>query len=226
MKKIFGGIFGNIAIDTPGSRLFAFFSCMYCVLLVMSNVLAGAKLVLLFGVLTISGGTTIFPISYIINNVLAEVYGLKRTKSILIIGIIGLGLASIFTILVQALPADHSWNHHAAYDRILGQFMRVNVASLVAIFVGSYTNAWIVEKLKFLGDGNGHRAFRFVASTAVAEALDTILFLTIAFTGIIPAKTLTMAILGQWLFKTLWEVCALPVTLPVVSALKKFESVS
>jgi uncharacterized integral membrane protein (TIGR00697 family) len=219
MKEYF-----SLSTGVKGSRLFVFFAGMYCILLIMSNILAGAKLVQLFGFLTIAGGTVLFPLSYIINDLLSEVYGLKRTRIVLLTGIAGLMIASAFTILVQRLNPAPIWNNQVEYDKILGQFMRINCASFVAIFVGSYTNAWVVEKMKYMGDHWLATGARFIASTALAEALDTVLFLGIAFTGIMPNDVLLTAMLSQWVFKTLWEAIALPITLPLVQMLKKFEN--
>lgn len=213
-----------IADDRKGRRLFMPLAALYCVLLIMSNILAGAKLINFYGVLTIAGGTIIFPASYVINDAMSEVYGLKVFRRVMVIGIVSLFLASSFAWLVQVMPAHSEWEHQAAYDTIFGDFMRINFASLCAIFVGSYTNAYIVEKMKSQGNSSFARGGRFLLSTAVAEGLDTILFLGISFFGKWPTDVLIAAIIGQWIFKTVWEGLALVVTLPVVDALSKFES--
>lgn len=212
-----------ISDDQRGRKLFMPLAVLYCVLLVMSNILSGAKLVNFFGILTISGGTVIFPASYVLNDAMSEVYGLKLFRRVMVVGIFSLFLASTFTWLVQQMPPDLSWEHDRSYEAILGQFMRINIASLCAIFVGSYINAWIVEKMKSTGDSYSAISLRFVLSTAVAEGFDTLIFLTIAFYGVLPKEVLISAIIGQWIFKTLWEVVALPVTLPLVSHLSRFE---
>lgn len=197
-----------------GEKFLIYFACLNVGMLVISNFLAGAKMVQL-GPLIISGGTIVFPLSYVVNDVLADVYGWEKTKKVIFAGFVVLGIASFCTWLVQVLPAAPGWENQEAYEKILGQIIRINIASLFAVLAGSLTNAYIVAKLKSMGDSLMAKGFRYVLSTAVAEGVDTFLFITIAFLGVMKTETVISALLWQWAFKTGWEMMALPISLSV-----------
>jgi uncharacterized integral membrane protein (TIGR00697 family) len=125
------------------------------------------------------------------------------------------------TALVEVLPPAPGWEAQAAYSRILGMVPRLVIAGLVANLAGEFVNAIVVSRLK-RGDGRSTWAMarRFLVSTACAQAINSLLFYSLAFAGTVPAATVVAGIWGSWLFKTLYEALALPISLPWVQWIK------
>lgn len=190
--------------------------------LIIANIIA-VKLVNIGG-LTVPAGIIIFPISYIAGDVLTEVYGFRCARQVIWLGF-GCNLLAVIAIwAAQMLPAPAFWDGQTAYERILGFAPRLLVASFIAYLVGSYANAAILSRMKVLTQGRWLWS-RTIGSTIVGEGLDSLVFVLIAFWGVIPAVGLVSAIVTQWLFKVAYETLATPLTYMVVGFLKRKEGV-
>jgi uncharacterized integral membrane protein (TIGR00697 family) len=123
-----------------------------------------------------------------------------------------------------ALPADPSWPLQEAYEVILGRVPRIVTASMLAYFFGEFSNSYVLAKSKVRTQGRP-MSLRFVLSTVVGEGIDTVVFVLVAFTGVISVKSMLSVTISGWVLKVLWEMIALPITLPVVNAIKRREHV-
>lgn len=180
------------------------------------------KLIFLFGFL-VPAGIIIFPLSYLFGDVLTEVYGYGAARRVIWLGFACNLLAVIAIYLGGLAPAAPFWHNQAAYETILGFTPRLLLASFIAYLVGEFTNSFVLAKLKIATKGHWLWT-RTIGSTLLGEGVDTIIFISIAFWGIIPSQLLLTAILTQWAFKVLYEVIATPFTYLVVGFLKRRES--
>ncbi|MFA7285422.1 MAG: queuosine precursor transporter [Candidatus Paceibacterota bacterium] len=196
-------------------------SVFFVSVLLISNV-ASTKIVD-FGIFTFDAGTLLFPLSYIFGDILTEVYGYKKSKQVIWLGFFMALLMSLVFIIVGALPAASDWGNQEAYDKILGLTPRIVLASLVAYTLGSFSNAFVLAKMKIWSGGKKLWA-RTIGSTVVGELVDSSLFILIAFVGILPSSLLLTLIISNYIFKTLIEVLFTPVTYKVVAFLKRTES--
>ena len=190
--------------------------------LITANIIA-VKLVDLGGPI-IDSGVIIFPISYIVGDVLTEVYGYRRARRVIWLGFACNLLAVIAISLGQALPPADFWDGQAAYERILGYTPRLLVASFVAFLIGEFANSYVLARMKVATGGRRLWA-RTIGSTLVGEGLDSIIFVFIAFWGTSPEGALLTSMLTQWLFKVGYEVAATPLTYLVVNFIKRKEGV-
>jgi len=197
--------------------------------LIVSNIIA-VKLVTLFG-LTLPAAIVLFPVAYICGDVLTEVYGYASARRAIWIGF-GCNLVAVTAIVVGGwLPASPIWTAgfystaeqaQQAYQAILGFASRLLAASFIAYLVGEFLNAYVLARMK-LASGGRRLWMRTIGSTLVGQAADSILFLTLAFAGILPPAALLVAILSQWLVKSAYEAVATPLTYLVVNRLKRSE---
>jgi queuosine precursor transporter len=188
--------------------------------LITANITA-VKLVSIFG-LILPAAIVIFPISYIFGDILTEVYGYRQTRWVIWLGFF-CNLITVFAIwLGQLLPPASFWSGQGAYERILGYTPRLLLASFLAYLVGEFSNAFIMAKMKIATRGRWLWT-RTIGSTLVGEGLDSLVFMTIAFVGEIPATGLVSAIVTQWLAKSVYEAAVTPLTYGVVTFLKKRE---
>lgn len=204
---------------------------LFCALLLISNVSA-VKLIQfgpdveLFGfpVLPIitDGGAFLFPLTYILGDVLAEVYGMRGARRAIFIGFAVSILASITFLIVGAAPPADDWGNQEAFTAVLGFVPRIVLASLLGYLAGQLLNAWVLVKLKERTKGEGLWA-RLLGSTVVGEAADTVIFCVVAFAGIITGGTLLNYILVGYFYKVLVEALFLPVTYQVIKLVKRHE---
>lgn len=190
--------------------------------LLTANILA-VKLFSLFGFL-VPAGIIVFPLSYLFGDVLTEVYGYRAAKYVIWLGFLCNLLAVIAIYFGGLMPPAPIWHDQRAYDAILGFTPRALLASFSAYLIGEFTNSFILAKLKTATKGRWLWT-RTISSTLVGEGLDTVIFISIAFWGIIPSALILTAIFTQWVFKVLYEVVATPFTYLVVGWLKKKEEI-
>ncbi|KKP89310.1 MAG: hypothetical protein UR91_C0004G0004 [Candidatus Nomurabacteria bacterium GW2011_GWC2_35_8] len=196
-------------------------SVFFVSILLISNV-ASTKIVD-FGLFTFDGGTLLFPLSYIFGDILTEVYGYKKTREVIWIGFFSALMMSIIFIIVGKLPAAPGWDNQNAYDAILGLTPRIVIASLFAYICGSFSNSFILAKMKLWTSGK-YLWTRTIGSTIVGEFIDSTLFILIAFFGILPSSLLLTLIISNYIFKTLVEIVFTPVTYRMISFLKRNEN--
>lgn len=168
------------------------------------------------------GGALLFPLTYILGDVLAEVYGIKGARRAIILGFAASIVASVTFLAVGAMPPAEGWENQEAFLAILGFVPRIVAASLVAYFVGQLLNAWVLVKIKERA-GESRLWVRLLGSSAVGTAADTILFCTIAFAGEIPFSGLVNYIIYGYIYKMTLETVLLPVTYRVIALVKRHE---
>lgn len=202
------------------SSWFVIVVAVFITSLLIANIIA-VKLVTIFG-LTVPAAIIIFPISYICGDVLTEVYGYGRARQVIWLGFACNLLAVVAIWAGQILPGASIWNAQAAYERILGFTPRLLIASFCAYLVGEFANSVVLARMKVLTEGRMLWT-RTIGSTIVGEGLDSLIFISIAFGGIIPAAAILSTIVTQWLFKVAYETLATPLTYLVVNFLKRQE---
>src|SRR5438445_8312574 len=208
--------FGSLKV----SFWFVVIACVFVTCLITANIIA-VKLILLFGFL-VPAGIIVFPLSYLFGDVLTEVYGYGAARYVIWLGFMCNLLAVIAFYIGGLAPAAPFWHNQAAYDTILGFTPRLLLASFIAYLVGEFTNSFVLAKLKIVTKGRWLWT-RTIGSTLVGEGLDTLIFISIAFWGIIPASMMLTAILTQWIFKVVYEIVATPFTYLIVGFLKRKE---
>lgn len=201
-----------------------FITCtaLFVTCLLTANIIA-AKLVVV-GALTLTAGIVIFPISYVLGDVLTEVWGYAATRRVIWLGFACNALMVLAIWLGGELPAAPFWRGEHAYQEILGHTPRILMASFVAYLIGEFANAFVLAKLKIATQGRWLWV-RTIGSTVVGQALDSAVFVTLAFAGIVPAGALAGIVAGQWLVKVVYEAAATPLTYAAVAWLKSREQV-
>lgn len=193
---------------------------LFVVCLITSNLLE-TKIVSLFG-LTFTAGMIVFPISYIINDCIAEVWGFKKARFIIWIGFAMNFLVILFGWIAMLLPGAYFWEGEESFNMIFSTAPRIAFASLCAFWVGSFFNAYIMSKMKIASKGRNF-SLRAIVSTLVEESADSLLFFPIAFGGIVPVDELLKIMGLQIVLKSLYEVLVLPLTILVVNYIKRVE---
>ncbi|MEG2573951.1 MAG: queuosine precursor transporter, partial [Bacteroides sp.] len=187
---------------------------------VASNLLE-TKVIQLWGI-TATAGLIVFPISYIINDCIAEVWGFKKARLIIWSGFAMNFLVIGFSQLAVLLPAAPFWEGEEGFNFVFGMAPRIAVASLTAFLVGSFLNAYVMSRMK-LASGGKNFSLRAIVSTLVGESADSLIFFPIAFGGLIPLNELLIMIATQAVLKSLYEVIILPVTIRVVKYIKRID---
>ena len=199
---------------------FMLLGILFNVCLIAANLLETK--VIQVGSLTVTAGLLVFPISYIINDCIAEVWGLKKARLIIWSGfamnffVVALGLIAV------AIPAAPFWEGEEHFNFVFGMAPRIVAASLMAFLVGSFLNAYVMSKMKVASQGRNFSA-RAIWSTVVGETADSLIFFPVAFGGVIAWKELLIMMGIQIVLKSMYEVMILPVTIRVVKAIKKID---
>ncbi|EXY70913.1 conserved hypothetical integral membrane family protein [Bacteroides fragilis str. 3986 T(B)9] len=199
---------------------FMLLGILFNVCLIAANLLETK--VIQVGSITVTAGLLVFPISYIINDCIAEVWGFKKARLIIWSGfamnffVVALGLIAV------ALPAAPFWEGEQHFDFVFGMAPRIVVASLLAFLVGSFLNAYVMSKMKVASGGRKFSA-RAIWSTVVGETADSLIFFPIAFGGLIAWPELLVMMGTQIVLKSLYEVIILPITIRVVKAVKRID---
>lgn len=199
---------------------FMILGVLFNVCLIASNLLE-TKVVQLGGI-TATAGLIVFPVSYIINDCIAEIWGFKKARLIIWCGFAMNFLVVAFAQLAVMLPAAPFWEGEEGFNFVFGMAPRIVMASLCAFLAGSFLNAYIMSRMKIASQGR-YFSLRAIVSTLVGESADSLLFFPIAFGGIIPVHELWIMILTQAVLKSLYEVLILPLTIKVVRLIKKLE---
>ena len=176
------------------------------------------------GPIIVPAGVVIFPISYILGDILTEVYGFRWARRAIWLGFLG-NLVAVAAIWVAGLlPSPAFWQNQAAWDTILGFTPRLLVASFVAYLVGEFANSTVLAKMKVWTEGK-YLWSRTISSTLVGQGLDSLVFIAIAFGGLMAPAVIMTTVISQWLFKSAYEIIATPLTYFVVNRLKQAEGV-
>ena len=199
---------------------FMLLGILFNVCLIAANLLE-TKVIQVFG-LSLTAGLLVFPISYIINDCIAEVWGFKKARLIIWSGFMMNFFVVMLGLIAVQLPPAPFWTGGEHFNFVFGMAPRIVVASLSAFLVGSFLNAYVMSKMKIRSAGR-HFSFRAIASTLVGETADSFIFFPIAFGGIIAWPDLLTMMILQIALKSLYEVVALPVTCRVVRVVKKID---
>jgi len=202
-------------------KYFSFITGIFCAALVISNVLDTKFFQI--GSTAFPTGIIIFPIVYVFGDIFTEVYGYSYSRKAIWAGFFSLLILIISLEIARHLQPAEFWKDQAAFETILGKVWRIAVASITAYLSGEFVNSLTVAKLKLKQKGKS-MPLRFVASTVLGQAVDTSVFIIIAFAGTMPVGAMVTVFLSAWLFKVLWEIVALPVSVPLVKWLKKVEN--
>jgi uncharacterized integral membrane protein (TIGR00697 family) len=210
------------APPTKVYRYYDFVMAGFVVVLLCSNVVASAK-VCQIGPITFGSGIILFPLSYVFGDIMTEVYGYARARRIVWAGFVGLVFASVLSWIILALPASPNWPHQKAYEVAFGATPRIAFASLIAFFVGEFTNTYVLAKMKILTEGRFLWA-RTIGSTIVGEGVDSAIFYPLAFAGLWSTEILIKVLISNYLLKVLWEIVMTPLTYKIVAFLKRAEN--
>lgn len=202
------------------SVLFMLFSMLFCVCLITANVLETKQMA--FGPISITGGLIVFPVSYIINDCVCEVWGYRKTRLLIWLGFCMNVLFVMFGALCDAIPGASYWDNEAGFHAIFGLAPRIAAASFVAFVVGSFANAYVMSRMKVSSQGKNF-SLRAIMSTIFGETADSLIFFPLALGGVVPTEELPVLILSQIVLKTLYEIIVLPITIQVVKYTKRHE---
>jgi len=206
----------------PISVTFMLLSVTFCVCLILANLLATKQVQ--FGLLNLTAGVFVFPISYVVNDCITEVYGYRRAKLIIWTGFVMNFAFVLLAWLADLIPGAPYWTNQEGFHALFGLAPRVALASFAAFLVGSFLNAYVMSRMK-IHDKGRRFSLRAIASTIVGEVSDSIIFFPIALGGIVPKENLLLMMVSQVVVKTLCEVVILPVTIKTVAWLKHTEGV-
>lgn len=193
---------------------------LFCVCLIAANLLETKQVTL--GPLEMTAGLIVFPVSYIINDCMVEVWGYRRARLVIWLGFLMNFLFVVFGLLADALPGASYWEGDEGFHAIFGLAPRIAGASFLAFLVGSFLNAYVMSRMK-VRSGGRHFSVRAIASTVVGETADSIVFFPLALGGVVPWDVMPAMMLTQVALKTLYEVVALPLTVWVVRRVKRLE---
>lgn len=202
------------------SPMFLMLAVAFCICIVVANLVEIKTIDA--GWFTITAGLVIFPVSYIINDCIVEVYGFAKARLVIWLGFISSLFVAIMLQVAIWLPGGSQWMSQQAMEQIYGQVPRIMAASFTAFLSGSMINAYVMSRLKRTMPGAGF-SFRAIVSTLWGESVDSIIFFPIAFAGVLPVATIVSLIVTQALIKTLYEIIILPVTCFTVKRLKRHE---
>ncbi|WP_137681204.1 queuosine precursor transporter [Aurantiacibacter suaedae] len=211
-------------------RYYPYVMAAFVAILLLSNIIGASKpsyLALPGGAQWAFGaGVLFFPISYIIGDVLTEVYGYANARRVIWTGFAALAFMAFMSAVVVALPPAQGWPGQEAYEFVFGNSWRIVLASMAAFWAGEFANAFVLAKMKLLTKGRMLWT-RTIGSTVVGQGLDSLIFYPLAFYGLAgwPVEQLWQVILSQWAIKTAWEALLTPFTYWAVNFLKRREGV-
>ncbi|MDE5979506.1 MAG: queuosine precursor transporter [Muribaculaceae bacterium] len=199
---------------------------LFVVCLIIAN-LVEIKTVSL-GAVTVTAGLAVFPLSYIINDCIVEVYGFRRARLAIWLGFAMSLLTAVMLNIAIWLPGGDEWQSQEAMEAIYGSVPRIMLASFAAFICGSMVNAYVMSRMKrtaatATSGATWRFSLRAIVSTLWGEGVDSLIFFPVAFGGILPTSTIISLIISQALLKTLYEILVLPVTVAVVKRLKRIE---
>lgn len=210
----------KISAPTTPARYYDAVAVFFVVFLLLSNI--GATKLINLGGLVFDGGAVLFPLTYILGDVLAEVYGFARARRTIVLGFtVSIVASVVFWIIIQA-PPDPSYTDQEAFAAVLGVVPRFVAASLCGYLVGQLLNAWVLTRIKERW-GQRHLWARLIGSTAVGELADTVTFCVIAWIGTVGWGTILNLMTVGYLYKVGIEVVFLPITYLVIGAIKRGE---
>ncbi len=212
-------------------KYFDFFIVAFVAILILSNLMASKAAALQLNFWPFDGyvfeygaAVIFFPVSYIIGDILTEVYGYARARRVVWMGFGAMIFMAVSTQIVLAMPPADRWDGQAQYDYVFGATPRIVFASITAFWLGEIANAYVMAKMKVWSKGK-HLWQRTIGSTIVGQGIDSAIFYPIAFYGMWETEMLINIAIFAWVTKVLWEAFLTPVTYLVINRLKKAEGV-
>lgn len=202
------------------SPVFLSLTCLFVTCLLISNIIAG-KLISVYGMI-LPAAVILFPITYLFGDILTEVYGYRDTRLVIWIGFAANFLMAVVFLATVALPYPAFWKDQTAYATVLGFTPRLVIASLLAYLAGEFLNSTVLSKLKVVSKGR-MLWLRTIGSTVVGQGVDTLIFIGIAFYGVMPLGVLGGMMLAQYVWKVLYETAVTPFTYLIVGWVKRRE---
>jgi uncharacterized integral membrane protein (TIGR00697 family) len=196
---------------------------MAFVAVVLVSSVAASKL-FAFGPFTFTAAILVFPLAYIFGDVLTEVYGYAQSRRVVWMGFGANAFMALTLAVAVALPPAAGWPLQEQFASVLGQVPRIVAASLLAYIAGEFANSYVLAKMKVRTKGR-HLWMRTIGSTVVGEGIDTVVFVSVAFLGVLPTEVLVATMISAYLFKVAYEILATPLTYWVVGKLKAAEGV-
>ncbi|MEW6057396.1 MAG: queuosine precursor transporter [Bdellovibrionota bacterium] len=193
----------------------------FVTILLCSNLIGASKVGVVAG-FTFGGGIIFFPISYVFGDILTEVYGYARARKVVWAGFGAMAFASFMSWFVLAIPPAPGWPNQAALETAFGSAPRIVFASLVAFFLGEFSNSFVLAKLKLRTKGR-FLWMRTIGSTIIGEGIDSLIFYPLAFWGVWPQDLVFKVMATNYCLKVLTEVLMTPITYKVVGFLKRTE---
>jgi uncharacterized integral membrane protein (TIGR00697 family) len=204
-------------------RYFDFVMAAFCVVLILSNVVGAAKVATIGG-FTFGAGILFFPISYVLGDVLTEVYGYARARRVIWTGFAASIFAAIMCSVIVAMPPAPGWGGQEQYAAVFGQVWRIVAASVLAFWAGEFVNSYVLARMKVWTQGRMLWT-RTIGSTIVGQGVDSLIFYPLAFLGVWTNDQVLTVMLTNWLLKVSWEALLTPLTYFVVGWLKRREGV-
>ncbi len=209
-------------------RYYDFAMAAFVAILICSNLIGAAKLsqidLPIIGTQIFGAGILFFPLSYVLGDVLTEVYGYARARRVIWTGFAAVLFMAAMSWVVVALPPADVWEGQAAYEEVFGLTPRIVLASVVAFWAGELANAFVMARMKIWSRGK-HLWQRTIGSTIVGQGVDSLLFYPIAFLGVWPVQAVLTVLVTNYVLKVLWEALLTPITYKIVGALKRAEGV-
>ena len=204
-------------------RYFDYVMAAFVAILLLSNLIGAAKLATLGGY-TFGAGILFFPVSYVIGDVLTEVYGYANARRCIWAGFSALVFMAFMSWVVVAMPPAPGWDGQSAYESVFGQVPRIVIASMLAFWAGEFVNSFVLAKMKIWTQGK-HLWSRTIGSTVFGQAVDSAIFYPVAFLGVWETRAVITVMFTNWALKVLWEAVLTPVTYGVVGWMKAREGV-
>jgi len=217
-------------INAHAFKYFDFVMAATCVIVVCANIIGAGKIASVSG-FTFGAGVLFFPLSYVLGDVLTEVYGYAKARRAIWASFGAALFAALMAAFITAMPADPNWNsdmggmlRQDVFEINFGQAPRIVAASLIAIWCGEFANAYVMSRMKVLSSGKALYQ-RTIGSTVVGQAVDSVIFYPLAFMGVWSWKLILTVMITNYVLKVLWEACLTPVTYKIIRTLKRAEGV-
>lgn len=204
-------------------RYFDYVMAAFVAILLLSNLIGAAKLATVGG-FTFGAGILFFPLSYVIGDVLTEVYGYANARRCVWMGFAALIFMAFMSFVVVAMPPATGWDGQAAYESVFGSTWRIVAASVLAFWAGEFVNSFVLARMKIITGGK-HLWARTIGSTVFGQGVDSLIFYPVAFLGIWTTDQVLTVMVTNWFLKVAWEALLTPVTYAVVGWFKRREGV-
>ncbi len=204
-------------------RYFDYVMAAFVAILLLSNLIGAAKLSTVAG-FTFGAGILFFPVSYVIGDVLTEVYGYANARRCIWAGFAAMLFMAFMSYVVVSMPPAATWDGQAAYESVFGLVPRIVAASMLAFWAGEFVNSFVLAKMKIWTEGK-YLWTRTIGSTVFGQAVDSAIFYPVAFLGVWETRDVLLVMVTNWAMKVAWEAILTPVTYLVVGWLKGREGV-